>query len=404
MNILNNKSITDVPGILAAGISCGIKKDGKKDLCIIYSKYKANSAAVFTTNKVKAAPVIVNMNNINNDNTQAIVINSGNANSCTGEEGLTNAIKMVDTAADCLQLSASEVLVGSTGTLATPLPMELVIPGIRKACAELSDKAGHDACEAILSTDTCTKSIALQFEIEGKVVTMAGMVKGSTMIHPNMGTMLACIVTDSNISKEMLHKSLKESVDISFNMISVDGDTSTNDMAIVLANGAASHSEITSENENYKTFSAALKFVSIELAKMIVRDGEGSTKFIEVEVLNARTLSDARIAARSVVSSNLIKCEIFGSAAKWSTIACVLGYCGIDMNPEDFDICISNAESDVEIIKSSIEAAYDKSLLEFILSSDSIKILIDLKLDKHSATAWGCDLTYDYVKANAYLS
>jgi glutamate N-acetyltransferase/amino-acid N-acetyltransferase len=404
MNIFKDKTITDVSGILAAGISCGIKKDEKKDLCVIYSKYKAISAAVFTTNKMKAAPLIITMENIKNNNTQAVVINSGNANSCTGEDGLENARNMINTTANCLHLSPQEVLVASTGALAVQLPMDLLIPGIQKACSALSDNAGFDAAEAILSTDTCIKTIAVDFELKGKKVTMAGMVKGSTMIHPNMGTMLAIITTDAKISKYLLNKALKESISTSFNMISVDGDTSTNDMVIVLANGASGHDIIDSEDADYNTFFTALSFVNAELAKMIIKDGEGSTKFIEVYIENAKTQSDARIAARSVVSSNLIKCEMFGSVMVWSTIACVLGYSGIDINPKDFDIYIGNDNYETRIVKNSSEIKYDKASVKAILSGDFIKMRINLKNGENCATAWGCDLTYDYVKLNGYFT
>ncbi len=403
MKILRSKTITDVPGILATGIASGIKKDEKKDLCVIYSKGKGTSAAVFTTNKVKCAPLMINIENIRNNNTQAIVINSGNANSCTGEEGIVNARKMVETTAKCLKLSSQEVLVASTGALAVPLPMDIVIPGIKKACSELSDDGGIDAAEAILSTDTKTKTIAVEIFIKGKKVTIAGMAKGSTMIHPNMGTMLAFIVTDVNITKALLHKALKESVDMSYNMISIDGDTSTNDMVIILANAVADNKTVNSMDEDYEEFSVALNFVNTELAKMIAKDGEGSTKFIETEVINAKDLQDARVAARAIISSNLIKCEIFGSVAKWSTIACVLGYSAIDINPEDFDIFISNDEVKVQIVKAAAETKYDESLVKQILSGNYVKILVDLKSGKDAAMAWGCDLTYKYVMANGYF-
>jgi glutamate N-acetyltransferase / amino-acid N-acetyltransferase len=403
MNILRNKNIADVPGILSAGISCGIKTDKKKDLCIIYSQYPAVSAAVFTRNKVKGAPLIVNMENIKNSNTQAIVINSGNANSCTGNLGIDNAEKMIEITAGCLNLFPQEVLVASTGALSSQLPMEKIIPGIKKACSFLSNDDGSSAAEAILSTDTCTKTLAINFQLDGKKITMAGMAKGSTMIHPNMGTMLAFIVTDADISKELLQKALKKSVDASFNMISVDGDTSTNDMAIVLANGAAGTAAITIEDENYLSFGNALAVLCTELAKMIAKDGEGSTKFIEVAAANAKKPEDAIAAARSIASSNLIKCEIFGGVIKWSTIACVLGYSDIYMDPCDYDIFISNDKSKVQLVKSSKEADYNEAELKKIMSGDFVKICIDLKIGEYSATAWGCDLSCKYVRANAYL-
>jgi glutamate N-acetyltransferase/amino-acid N-acetyltransferase len=403
MKVLEGKTITHVNGFLAAGIASGIKKDNKKDLCIIYSKYRANSAAVFTSNKVKAPPLLVDMQNINNGNTQAIVINSGNSNACTGKEGFENAKRMVETAADFLDLTSVEVLVASTGALGKQLPMDIVVPGIKRACMELSDKAGLDAAEAILSTDTKTKTMAVEFEVQGKKVTMAGMTKGSTMIHPNMGTTLSFIVTDASITKTLLYKALKESIDKSFNMLSIDGDTSTSDMSVILANGTSGIKCIDSENEDYKVFSQVLDYVAVELAKMIAKDGEGSTKFIEVEVIGAKTLAEARTAARSVVSSNLVKCECFGSALKWSTIAGALGCCSININSENYDIFICNEKERVQVVKEALETNYDKALLDSVISGGFIKLLIDLKLGKSKATAWGCDLTYNYVKANGYL-
>lgn len=403
MKQLKNKTITDVPGFLASGISIGIKEDNKKDLCIIYSKYKATAAAVFTTNKMKAAPLLVDIENIKNYNTQAIVINSGNANSCTGYEGIDNATKMIATAAQCLNLSPSEVLVASTGTLAKQLPMNLIIPGIKTACNNLESGTGFDAAEAILSTDTKIKTIAVEFQIDNMKVTIAGITKGSTMIHPDMGTTLCFIVTDINISKNILQAALKKCIDKSYNMISIDGDTSTNDMAVILANGSSLNKIIASFDESYDTFCEALSFVTTELAKMIVKDGEGATKFIEVEVTNAKTAYDAKVGAKAIVSSNLIKCECFGSSMKWSTIACVLGYSNIEFNENDFDISIMSGENNIKIVEKAQELQFNEEFLNFILSQDCIKILISLNLGKEKATAWGCDLTYDYVKANGYL-
>jgi glutamate N-acetyltransferase/amino-acid N-acetyltransferase len=344
------------------------------------------------------------MENVKNDNTQAIVINSGNANSCTGSEGLKNAEIMVETAARCLNLSPKEVLVSSTGALGIQLPMDIITPGIEKACALVSVNGGIDATEAILTTDTKTKTAAVEFEAGGKRVTMAGMAKGTVMVHPNMGTNLVFIVTDANITKELLHRALKDSIDSSFNMISIDGDTSTNDTAAILANGASGSRTIDSENENYREFSKALNVICTELAKMVAMDGDGSTKFMEVEVINAKTLQDARKGARAIVSSNIVKCELFGSSLKWTTIACVLGYSGIDIRPEDFDIYMGNSGNMIEVVKAASEVNYNKALLDDILCGNFIKILIDLKNGTYCATAWGCDLTYDYVKANAYPS
>ncbi|MDP4089052.1 MAG: bifunctional glutamate N-acetyltransferase/amino-acid acetyltransferase ArgJ [Bacillota bacterium] len=403
MDILSKGTITDVPGILAAGISGGIKKDGKKDLCVIYSAYKANSAAVFTGNNVKAAPLTVDMEHIRNENTQAIVVNSGNANACTGLEGIRNARKMTEVAAACLNLSPQEVLAASTGALSIQLPMEIIVPGIEKACSALSEDGGHDAADAILSTDTCNKTIAVQFELRGRKVTIAGMTKGSTMVHPNMGTTLTFMATDASISKPLLHRALVKGIDDSYNMISVDGDTSTNDMAVIIANGASDNTMINTEDKDYEEFCRALDFVCTELAKMVAKDGEGSTKFIEVKVRNAASRLDARTAARAVVSSSLVKCEVFGSALKSSTVACALGYCGAAINPEEFDIFVGNDEAELQIVKSASETDYNKDELDSVLSGDFIRISADLKAGDHCAVAWGCDLSYQYVKANAYL-
>ncbi|MBC2579770.1 bifunctional glutamate N-acetyltransferase/amino-acid acetyltransferase ArgJ [Clostridium sp. DJ247] len=403
MKVLDKKTITDIPGILAAGISAGIKKDEKKDLCIIYSKHKATASAVFTRNKAKAAPLIVNMKNIKNDNTQAIVINSGNANSCTGEEGLINAYKMVETAANCLKLSTDEVLVASTGILGVPLPMNSIVPGIEKACLLLSDNVGTDAAEAILTTDTTTKTISVEFELDGEIVMISGMAKGSTMIHPNMGTMLAFIVTNAKISKDLLNKALKASVDKSYNMISVDGDTSTNDMVIVLANGVSHHEIIDCKGKNYEVFCDALDLVNVELAKMIAKDGDGSTKMLEVEVINGKSLDDAIKCAKAIITSNLIKSAIFGNVVNWPRILCALGYSGANYELNKLDIFIKSTVEQLQIVKDGIGTAFDKHLATKILSTDCIKILVNLKDGESCATAWGCDLGVDYVRANAYL-
>lgn len=404
MTPLVYKTITDVPGFFTSGISAGIKKSGKKDLCVIYSEHKAVAAAVFTTNQTKAAPLLINMDHIKNVNTQALVINSGCANAYTGPEGLKNAAAMAQTTAKCLQLSPKEVLVASTGALGTPLPMDSILPGIEKACLALSKKAGKDAAEAILTTDTCTKTIANEFTLSGKKVTMAGMAKGSTMIHPNMGTLLAFIVTDANITKELLQKALKECVNASFNMISIDGDTSTNDMAVILANGASNNTLIDTEDENYASFLESLLFVTTELTRMLALDGEGSTKLIEATVMNAQTLTDARAGAKAIVSSNLVKCAIFGGIANWGDIACALSNSGISLHPDNFDIFIGNTFMELQIAKDALAIGYDNNVLQNIFSGNQINIRVDIKNGESSATAWGCDLTYDYIKGNAYLN
>ena len=404
MKILENKTITDVPYFKAIGIHCGVKKK-RKDLCIIYSEKKAVAAGTFTTNKVKAAPVILNIENIKSCNTQAIVVNSGNANACTGDEGLNNAYTMATTAADCLGLSPKEVLIGSTGIIGVPLPMDIIIPGIKKACDSLSYTGGESAAEAIMTTDTFTKKITVEIEIDGKNVLISGISKGSGMIHPNMATMLSFVVSDVNISKEMLSKALKDSVEDSYNMISVDGDTSTNDMVIAMANGSAQNSLIDNENSDFIKFKEALDFVNKELSKMIAMDGEGATKLIEVSLYNAKTVKDAKSCAKSVISSSLVKSAFFGSDANWGRILCALGYSDGEFSPEKIDISFKNNVGVVQLVKNGKGLCFNEELAKDILDQKNINITIDLKDGEHSATAWGCDLTYDYVKINgAYRS
>jgi glutamate N-acetyltransferase/amino-acid N-acetyltransferase len=399
VKILENKTITDIPYFKAIGIHCGIKKK-KRDLCIIYSEKKSVAAATFTTNKVKAAPVILNMDNIKSSNTQAIVVNSGNANACTGDEGLTNAYNMAKSVADSLGLSPKEVLVASTGIIGVPLPMDIVIPGIKKACGLLSYSGGESAAEAIMTTDTFTKKITVEIEIDGKSVLISGIAKGSGMIHPNMATMLSFIVSNVNISKEMLSMALKDSVENSYNMISVDGDTSTNDMVIAMANGSAENSLIYNNSSDFIKFKEALDFVNKELSKMIAMDGEGATKLIEVSLYNAKTLKDARSCAKSVVSSSLVKSAFFGSDANWGRILCALGYSNGEFSPEKIDISFNNDAGTLQLVKNGKGLCFNEELAKDILDKKNINITIDLNDGNYNATAWGCDLTYDYVKIN----
>ncbi|MFD3157918.1 bifunctional glutamate N-acetyltransferase/amino-acid acetyltransferase ArgJ [Haloimpatiens sp. FM7330] len=400
MKVLKDKTITDVQNFLASGISGGLKKSGKKDLCVIYSKVEAVGAAVFTTNKVKAAPILLNMENIKSDNIQAIVVNSGNANSCTGKLGIENAKKMGETAANSLGIKPKEVLVQSTGLIGLQLPMDKIIPAIEKGCSMISNTGGSDAGEAIKTTDTYAKSIAVEFEIDGKKVMMSGIAKGSGMIHPNMATMLSFIVTDANITKEMLNKAFKSSVDDSYNMISVDGDTSTNDMSAILANKCAGNSLIDCEDEKFNIFKNALDFVNVELAKMIAKDGEGATKLLEVSVLNGKDIKSAKACAKSVITSDLTKCAFFGADANWGRILCAIGYSGADFDPEKVDIFFKANSKKIQVAKDGMSLPFDEDLAKEILLEEYVKVIIDLKDGKENATAWGCDLTYDYVKIN----
>ncbi|MCG8499133.1 MAG: bifunctional glutamate N-acetyltransferase/amino-acid acetyltransferase ArgJ [Firmicutes bacterium] len=390
-----------VPGFKASGIYCGIKKNGpNKDLSIIYSEKKAVSAAVFTTNKVKAAPVIINMEHVKNDNTQAIVINSGNANACTGKKGFEDAEYMIETTAKELNLSSNEVLVASTGIIGVPMPMDKIISGVKEAAEILSYDGFEDAAKGILTTDTSTKTVSIELTIDGRPVVISGMAKGSGMIHPNMATMLGFILTNASIDKKMLNKALRDSVDNSFNMISVDGDTSTNDMVAILANGAANNKTIDSQDKNYMKFKEALDIVSLELSKMIAQDGEGATKLIEACLFGGKTKEDAKLCAKSIITSNLVKSAFFGKDANWGRILCSMGYSGGDFNPESVDISFESKRGKVQIAKDGMGLPFDEVLTKEILSEDYVKVVVDLKDGEYEAKAWGCDLTYDYVKIN----
>ncbi|AHM56505.1 arginine biosynthesis bifunctional protein ArgJ [Peptoclostridium acidaminophilum DSM 3953] len=400
MEILTSKGVTAVPGFKASGIASGIKKS-KKDMSVIYSSVPAVSAATFTSNVVKAAPVLFDMENIKNETAQAIIVNSGNANACTGEQGMANAKAMAEKTASCLGINAKNVLVASTGIIGIQLPMDTVLAGIEAACEAISEEGGSDAAQSIMTTDSFQKEIAVSVSVGGKKVTIGAMAKGSGMIHPNMGTMLSFIATDVSISKQMLSKALKDSVDDSYNMISVDGDTSTNDTAFVLANGLAGNETISSESSDYYEFKKALDYVNTELAKMIASDGEGATKLLETSIINAPSLETARLCARSVISSNLVKAAFFGNNTNWGRIMCSIGYSGADFNPDIVDIYFKNESGEIKIAENGMEVGFSEDDAQKILQGQYVNITVDLKAGEYSATAWGCDLSYDYVKVNA---
>lgn len=397
---LGNKMITDVPGFVASGIWANLKKSGKNDLGVIFSKYKAIASGTFTQNKAAAPLIKLNKEIIDKENIQAIIVNSGNANASTGILGYNNAKEMASTTAKCLGIKADEVIVASTGVIGVQLPMEKIVPGIEKVCSIVSEEGGEEIAKAIMTTDTFPKIASAEFELDGKKVIISGIAKGSGMIHPNMATMLGFIATDANISKEMLDKAFKESVEKTYNMVSVDGDTSTNDMAVILANGAAGNSKIESEDENYAMFKEAIDTVNTQLAKLIAKDGEGATKLIEVNVSNAKTLVDARKSAKAVVSSSLVKAAIFGSDANWGRIVCALGYSEADIDIDKIEIWMKSQEDEIKIAVNGVGVDFDEVLAKKILDTSSITIDVDLKDGDHNATAWGCDLTYDYVKIN----
>ena len=389
--------ITSPKGFKAAGVASGIRKKGRKDVALVYSEQPAQAAAVYTLNKFQAAPLQVTKEHLKDGIAQAIVVNSGVANACMGQQGLMSAKEMAQITADCLLIKAEDVVVASTGGSGVPLPMELFTKGIKDASKALSYDGGADAAEAIMTTDLVKKEVACQLEIGGKTVTIGAMAKGSGMIHPNMATMLGFITTDASIESDCLQHVLKKATDASFNMVSVDGDTSTNDMVAILANGLAENPKITMESEYLKDFEAAVTEVCIRLAKMIAQDGEGATKLIEVEVVGAKSLEDARKGARAICSSNLVKAAIFGEDANWGRIVTAMGYSGAEVDPSIVDVYIG----ELLVAEKGTGLKFDEEKASQILKQKEIKLKVDLNLGSEEATAWGCDLSYDYVKINA---
>lgn len=388
--------ITAPAGFKASGVAAGVKYIGKKDIAVVFSECDASAAGVFTTNAVKAAPVLLNMERLTSGRARALVVNSGNANACSGDRGMSDARAMAEETARLLGIPGESVLVASTGVIGQPMPMDRIIPGIGAAVAALSESGGQDAAEAIMTTDTELKQHAAKVELGGKEVTVGGMAKGSGMIHPNMATMLCFITTDAAVSPDCLKECLAHAVDRSFNMVTVDGDTSTNDMVVVLANGLAGNSQINAGGEGYEVFRDALTEVCTALAKAVARDGEGATKLIEVRVVNAETEKDARLAARAVASSTLFKAAVFGEDANWGRIICAAGYSGAQFNPQSVDIYLGG----VQVAKDGGALAFDEEEAARALAQKDIQVLLDFKEGKHGATAWGCDLTYEYVKIN----
>ncbi len=392
--------ITAVQGIRAAGVACGIKKPGHytemTDLALICCDKPATAAGVFTTNKAKAAPVIVSQKHIKDGKAQAIVANSGNPNACTGEQGLKDARKMAELAAVELNIAPELVLLGETGRIGVPLPMDKVEKGIKMAAAELAADGGNQAARAIMTTDTFSKEVAVEFDLQGKRARIGGLVKGAGMIEPNMATMLCFIATDVFIAHALLQESLKTAVDKSFNMISIDGDMSTNDTVIVLANGKARNDKIEKKGHDYEVFREALDFVTLSLAKMIVKDGEGATKFVELRIKGAKDYNDAKIAAHALARSPLVKTSFFGEDPNWGRFMASLGASGIEMDGTATDIWLD----DLKIVENSISTGFDEVHAKEIVKKDEFVITIDLKAGKAEATLWTCDLSYDYVKCN----
>ena len=401
MKININNGVTAPNGFKAAGVHCGIKKNSlKKDLAIIYSDVPATACGVYTKNKVKGAPLLITKEHLSNKCAQAIIINSGNANTCTGNDGLEKAKKMTVLCGKALNVKADDVLVASTGVIGVPLNIDAIKDGIPIAVANLDSQSGHSAAEAIITTDTSTKEISIEFEIDGVPVVIGAMAKGSGMIHPNMATMLSFITTDLNIDAKLLKEALKSSVDLSYNRVSVDGDSSTNDMVVILANGLAGNATITEKDEKYSIFLEALNTLNIHLAKEIAKDGEGATKLIECNVSGSKDEKSAEILAKSVINSSLVKAAIFGSDANWGRILCALGYSGVNINPDKVNLSFKSSVGEVEVCKDGMPLPFDEVKAKEILLKDEIQILISMNSGKYSSKAWGCDLSYDYVKIN----
>lgn len=396
--------VTAAKGYEAASTAAGIKYQGRTDMALIYSQVPCVSAGTFTTNVVKAAPVKWDRQIVDSGaGVQAVVVNSGIANACTGEEGMGYCKETAEAAAKALNIDAAGVLVGSTGVIGMQLPMQKLVDGIQVLAGKKAEglQSGHDAALAIMTTDTVEKEMAVEIEIGGKTVTIGGMSKGSGMIHPNMCTMLAFITTDAAITKEALQKALSEDVEDTYNMISVDGDTSTNDTAILLANGLAGNQEITYASPEYETFKEALHMVNETLAKKMAGDGEGATALFEVKVVGAESIKQAKTLAKSVVCSNLTKAAIAGHDANWGRILCAMGYSGAQFDPEKVDLFFESKAGKLQIIENGVATDYSEEVATKILSEPEITAMADIKMGDYSATAWGCDLTHEYININA---
>ena len=395
-----NGGVCAAKGFKASGVHCGIRKNKtKKDLGLICSDVVANAAAVYTTNLVKGAPLTVTKNHIADGKAQAVICNSGNANTCNAN-GIEIADQMSDLVANELNKKANDVVVASTGVIGQPLNITPIAEGIPVLAKNLSYNGSQDAAEAIMTTDTIDKQIAVQFTIGGKVCHMGGIAKGSGMIHPNMATMLVFITTDAAISSAMLQKALSGDIANTFNMLSVDGDTSTNDMVTVLANGMAGNTEITVEGEDFNTFMKALNTVTVNLCRVIAGDGEGATKLLECKVSGGKTHEIAKTVAKSVICSSLLKAAMFGADANWGRVLCAIGYSGADVDVTKIDVSFVSAKGEILVCQNGAGVDFSEEKAKEILLEKEIIIYVKLNDGEYSATAWGCDLTYDYVKIN----
>ena len=396
--------VTAAKGFEAAAAAAGIKYENRTDMALVYSVKPCKVAGTFTTNVVKAAPVKWDRRIVESKiKSQAVIINSGIANACTGEEGMHCCLETAKAAAEALEIPADGVLVGSTGVIGMQMPIEKLKKGIQILAKEKQSGAvaANAAAKAIMTTDTMEKEVAVTVEIGGKTVTIGGMAKGSGMIHPNMCTMLGFVTTDAKISKKMLQEALSEDVKDTYNMVSVDGDTSTNDTVLLLANGLAENQEITEKGEDYETFKAALNYINTTLAKKIAGDGEGATALFEVKIIGAESKEQAVTLSKSVVTSSLTKAAIYGHDANWGRILCAMGYSGAKFDPEKVDLFFESKAGKIQIIENGVAVDYSEEEATKILSEEAVTAIADVKMGDATATAWGCDLTYDYIKINA---
>ena len=396
--------VTAAKGFLSASTAAGIKYRDRMDMAMIYSETPCTAAGTFTTNIVKAAPVKWDQEIVSSSSkAQAVVINAGIANACTGQEGYGYCKATAQAVAEVLGIEEGSVLVASTGVIGMQLPIDRIVAGVKTMAPVLegSLESGAQSAQAIMTTDTKRKEAAVQVELGGKMVTVGGMCKGSGMIHPNMCTMLGFITTDAAVSKEMLQQMLSEDVEDTYNMVSVDGDTSTNDTVLLLANGMAGNPEITEKNQDYEVLKEALHVVNETLAKKIAGDGEGCTALFEVQVVGAASKEQAKVLAKSVITSNLTKAAIFGHDANWGRILCAMGYSGADFDPEKVDLFFESASGRLQIIENGVALNYSEEEATRILSQPEVTAIADIKMGAAKATAWGCDLTFDYVKINA---
>ena len=396
--------VTAAKGFQAAAAAAGIKYQGRTDMAMIYSQTPCVAAGTFTTNVVKAAPVKWDQEIVYcHPHAQAVVCNSGIANACTGEEGYGYCKETAQAVSQVLGIPEDSVLVASTGVIGMQIPIDRITAGVKALAPGLdgSIAAGTEAAKAIMTTDTVKKEVAVQVQIGGQTVTVGGMCKGSGMIHPNMCTMLSFITTDACISKEMLQKALSEDIKDTYNMVSVDGDTSTNDTVLLLANNQAGNPKITEEGEDFKAFCQALNYVNTTLAKKIAGDGEGATALFEVKIIGAESKQQAVTLAKSVITSSLTKAAIYGHDANWGRILCAMGYSGAQFDPEKVDLYFESSAGKLKIIENGVSTGYSEEEATKILSQSEVTAIADVKMGFASATAWGCDLTHEYVNINA---